>query len=299
MNEYNIINIQEIISIKEGDSYNGEIAVFESNSTEDFSLSGKTPVYVNAFSYVIVISGKAVLNIDENKHALEENSICILSPLHLTFFSDISDDFKCTFLCIHKDFIDKIGVFNLKQRIAKGINMHSMPIAKINHMECCLLDECIKQIKKQILREAHIYHLELIQNALIKFYLELDNILDNLTINYIPSNTARYRMMLQDFISLLMLNFKTEHNVPFYAEKMNITPQYLTSIIKRQTGRTVNSFINELIYSEARNMLVSTKMSIQQIAVSLNFADQASFSKFFKRNSGISPQIFRERIRKK
>lgn len=50
MNEYNIINIQEIISIKEGDSYNGEIAVFESNSTEDFSLSGKTPVYVNAFS---------------------------------------------------------------------------------------------------------------------------------------------------------------------------------------------------------------------------------------------------------
>ena len=166
-------------------------------------------------------------------------------------------------------------------------------------MECCLLDECIKQIKKQILREGHIYHLELIQNALIKFYLELDNILDNFTINYIPSNTARYRMMLQDFISLLMLNFKTEHNVPFYAEKMNITPQYLTSIIKRQTGRTVNSFINELIYSEARNMLVSTKMSIQQIAVSLNFADQASVSYFFKRNSGISPQIFRERISKK
>lgn len=90
-----------------------------------------------------------------------------------------------------------------------------------------------------------------------------------------------------------MLHYKTEHSVPFYARQMNITPQYLTSIIKAQTGRTVNNFICEMLYSEARNLLALSEFSIQQIATELHFSDQASFSKFFKRWAGISPLEFR------
>lgn len=79
----------------------------------------------------------------------------------------------------------------------------------------------------------------------------------------------------------------------FYARQMNITPQYLTSILKAQTGRTVNNFICEMLYSEARNLLALSEFSIQQIATELHFSDQASFSKFFKRWASISPLEFR------
>lgn len=299
MKHYQIVNIQEILSQKDGVAYKGEIGVFVSNDAKDFYLSGNTPVYVNAFSYALIISGKASLSIDENIFKLSQNMLCILSPLHLTYFFEFSSDFKCVFLCLHKDFIDKIGTFNLKQRIATGMNTHSNPIIEILPQEKDILETSIEHISRQITRTEHQYHLEIIQNSLIRFYLELDNILDRKDIQTEKTDKSitsipRNRIKLQEFMTLLMNNFKEEHNVSFYAKSMNITPQYLTKIIKSQTGKTVNAFIFELIYSEARNLLGSTDLSIQQITCKLNFADQASFSKFFKRHSGISPQIFRE-----
>lgn len=296
MKHYQIVNIHEILEKKEGTVYKGEIGVFVSDTTKSFSLSDGDPVYVNAFSYVLIVSGSARLFIDENMHLLASDTLCILSPLHLTHFSSISDDFKCMFLCLRKDFIDKIGVFNLKQRIAKGINMHQDPVVSITGSDTEMLKECIEGIKRQIQRTGHLYQLEMIQNALIKFYLELDNILDKEDVQgketLVP--VARNRVQLQEFITLLMNHFKEEHQVAFYANAMNITPQYLTRIVKNQTGKTVNAFVCELIYSEARNLLGSTDLTIQQITTRLNFADQASFSKFFKRNSGVSPMEFRD-----
>lgn len=295
MEHYQIINIQEIVKRRDGVVYQGEIGVFVPNDTTRIFLASGQPVYVNAFSYILVLDGNATLAIDEVVYGITSGCLCLLSPLHLTCFSEVSDDFKCMFLCLHKDFIDKIGVFNLKHRIAKGMNMHSNPVMYVSASDTEILKTSIENIRNQILRREHLYHLELMQNALVRFYLELDNIQDSKAEAYehvLPAVT-RNRMKLQEFITLLMHHFKEEHHVPFYAKAMNITPQYLTAIVKEQTGRTVNTFICELIYSEARNMLISTDLSIQQITERLNFADQASFSKFFKRHAGISPLAFR------
>lgn len=250
---------------------------------------------MNAFSYLLALQGKARLVIDETEYEILPGCLCLLSPLHLTCFSEVSDDFRCMFLCLHKDFVDRIGVFNLKQRIAKGMHMHRNPSVQMSAADTVVLKESIENIRNQILRQEHLFHLELMQNALIRFYLELDNILDrNIQPEGSGMTVTRNRMKLQEFITLLMNHFKEEHQVAFYAKAMHITPQYLTAIVKAQTGKTVNAFVYELIYSEARNLLVSTDLSIQQITARLNFADQASFSKFFKRHAGVSPQIFRE-----
>lgn len=297
MLHYQIVNIQEIVKRRDGVAYQGEIGVFVPNDTTRISLAEGLPVYVNAFSYILALKGSASMAIDEVVYKIGPGCLCLLSPLHLTCFSEVSGDFRCVFLCLHKDFIDKIGVFNLKQRIAKGMNMHSNPVMRVSVSDVDILKASIENIRSQILREGHLYHLELMQNALIRFYLELDNILDRKEEGYertVPVVT-RNRMKLQEFITLLMNHFKEEHHVSFYAGAMNMTPQYLTAIVKEQTGKTVNAFICELIYSEARNMLISNDLSIQQITTRLNFSDQASFSKFFKRHAGVSPQMFREK----
>lgn len=293
MQNYQIVNIQEILNKKNGNVYKGMIGVFVPNNTQDFSLADDIPVYVNAFTYALAVRGHAVLSIDETDYDISNGSLCILSPLHLTRFLSISHDFRCMFLCLHKSFIDQIAPLNLKQRIATGINLHRHPLLEISDGDSLILQEGILEIRRQILREDHHYQLELIQNALVRFYLELDNILDRKA-GELPT-PARDADRLRQFIRLLMEHFAGQHNVGFYADAMHITPQYLTSIVKKQTGKTVNAFIYELIYSEARNMLNTTDMSIQEIALKLNFADQASFSKFFKRNSGTSPQSFRNR----
>ncbi len=295
MESYNIVNIQEILAFRKGESYKGEIAVFTSDIGPRFLLFGNKSVYLNAFSYMLVLSGSATLLVDSVKYPIDAHSLCILSPLHLTNFHQVSDDFQCLCLCSHKNFIDRLPILNIQHRITRGMNMYHYPIVQISEEEKRLLVSSIEDLRIQLSRTEHSYQLEMIQNALIRYYLETDNILDIRGINESSERVpqTRYANILRKFITLLMFHYKTEHSVPFYARQMSITPQYLTSIIKAQTGRTVNNFIYEMLYSEARNLLALSEFSIQQIATELHFSDQASFSKFFKRWAGISPLEFR------
>lgn len=106
--------------------------------------------------------------------------------------------------------------------------------------------------------------------------------------------TARQEFILKEFIRLLTKHYKKFHDISFYAEKLNISPHYLSLIVKRSTGYTINSLINEILFSEARILLYQNKDTIQQIADHLNFSDQSSFGKFFKRKSGLTPSEFRK-----
>lgn len=103
-----------------------------------------------------------------------------------------------------------------------------------------------------------------------------------------PSNYVR------DFIRLLHLNYMTERSAEFYASRLCITPKYLSIILKEATGRSVNSWINEFVLIEAKNMLRFSGKSIQQVAYALNFPSQSSFGKYFKRLTGISPTEYQK-----
>lgn len=291
------MNIQEVLEYKRGVSYKGSLAVFLSDVGEEFHICGNTPFYMNAFSYALVLSGRAMLSVDGNEYAVDAHSLCIISPLHLTYFLPQTDDFCCFFLSVSKSFIDSMAVFNVQHRIVRGLRMHSQPLLRITDDEKEELSQCLQDIKRQIERTEHRYHVYLMQNSLIRFYLEVDQIVDSREEQNPPENAqTRYAEILRDFTTLLMAHFKSEHTVPFYAESLHITPQYLTRIVKGQTGQTVNGFINEMLYSEARNLLSQSELSVQQIAAELCFSDASAFTKFFKKQAGQTPLKFREEV---
>lgn len=300
MRNCRIINIQEILYQKAGVGYKGEIGVFVSDQSYPIALAHGVPVYVNAFSYMLVLCGEAELLVDEFVHVLKKDMLCLISPMHLTCFKKVSSSFQCLFLCIHKNFIDRMSTLQVRQRIATGLNLYRAPVLQVCSDDVRLLHSCIQDIHMQIERREHTYHLELIQNALMRFYLELDQILERKILPVpVVDGQPRQVQVLRDFFSLLMDHYKIHHQVGFYADSMHISVQYLTAIIRKQTGKTVNTFIFELLYSEARNLLSSSDWSVQQISSELHFADQASFSKFFKRYSGLSPCQYRKGFTKR
>lgn len=296
MESFDILNIKELLEEKDGLSYKGELAVFSTELGARFRLRQGKPIYVNAFSYVLMLSGTARLSVDEVGYAVKACDLCVLTPLHLTFFSQMSDSFRCLILCVEKRFVDRMNTMDIQHRIVRGMNLHLSPVVSLVASDAEVVRQCMENLRRQLGRTSHRYYLEILQNALTGFYLEVDNVLDR----YVAEESSvggvqqHYAAVLQRFISLLMENYREKHTVGFYAERMHYTPQYLTEIVKRQTGRTVNDFIFEMLYCEARNLLNVSDASIQQIAEELNFSDQAAFSKFFKRRSGMSPLEFRK-----
>lgn len=104
----------------------------------------------------------------------------------------------------------------------------------------------------------------------------------------------RSKELFDKFMNLLLANLSQERNIGFYAEKLCITPKYLTSVVKKVSGKTPTDWIKEKMIEYIGDKLINTQMPIKEIAYEFNFSNQSFFGKYFKRNKGISPGEYRK-----
>ena len=136
------------------------------------------------------------------------------------------------------------------------------------------------------------------------FYILLTDMADMMWRRYgkgTPSHHAdmrRAETILKDFVKLLQENIEKHTNVGFYAEKLCISKQYLSLIVKEKTMVSIGTVISALRAEVASGLLRNPDLSIQQIANRLSFSDQSSLGKFFRKHSGMSPLKYRQSLRK-
>jgi AraC-like DNA-binding protein len=92
------------------------------------------------------------------------------------------------------------------------------------------------------------------------------------------------------------MNYMQERKLDFYAGKLNVTTKYLSTTLKKHTGRSAGEWIDETIALEARVLLQNLSYTVAQVSNQLNFTDQSTFGKFFKSNTGFSPLEYRKRF---
>lgn len=99
------------------------------------------------------------------------------------------------------------------------------------------------------------------------------------------------------FLQLLSLHYKEHREVGFYADKLNMTGKYMTTLVKKASGKPALEWIEDYVILEAKAQLSSTVNTIQQIAYDLNFPTQSLFGRYFKRAVGMSPSDYRASLR--
>ena len=107
-------------------------------------------------------------------------------------------------------------------------------------------------------------------------------------------SAASTNTIVQRFMELVQEHYTQQRLISFYADKLCITPKYLSKLVKENTGLAASDWIERHVILEARAMLQSSEMTIQQIASALNFPNQSFFGKYFKRATGLSPKQYRE-----
>jgi AraC family transcriptional activator of pobA len=100
---------------------------------------------------------------------------------------------------------------------------------------------------------------------------------------------------IEDLRRLIDANFRSERLIRFYAERLSMTPDRLNDHVKRATGVTAGHLIRQRVLTEAKRQLVFTGQAIHEIAYDLAFADPSHFTRFFRKQTGMTPQAFRER----
>jgi AraC family transcriptional activator of pobA len=93
---------------------------------------------------------------------------------------------------------------------------------------------------------------------------------------------------------LIEEHYLAQRQLAFYASRLAMTPDRLNDHIKRAAGVTAGHLIRQRVLTEAKRQLVFTSQPIHQIAFDLAFSDPSHFTRFFRKQTGTTPQAFRE-----
>jgi AraC family transcriptional activator of pobA len=99
---------------------------------------------------------------------------------------------------------------------------------------------------------------------------------------------------VEDLRRLIDEHFRKQRLISFYAEKLAMTADRLNDHVKRATGVTAGHLIRQRVLTEAKRQLVFTNQAIHEIAYDLAFSDPSHFTRFFRKQTGTTPQAFRE-----
>lgn len=107
------------------------------------------------------------------------------------------------------------------------------------------------------------------------------------------NNSNRKKEICRELIQHITENYRDERCAQFYADKLGISLQHLSTTVKQVTGKSVLDTIAYIVIIDAKAKLKGTDMTIQEIAYSLNFPNASFFCKYFRRHVGMSPLEFR------
>ena len=106
---------------------------------------------------------------------------------------------------------------------------------------------------------------------------------------------TRQEDIFNRFLELVNKYAVRERSIAFYADRLFLTPRYLSTLVRQASGRTVMDWVNEAVMQEAKLMLRHTDKLVYQIADELNFPNASFFSKYFRRMAGMTPNDYRRK----
>lgn len=293
------LSIEDLLSFNmKFKSYLDKLVIVELNGADHKNPGFKegASIRLDAFSIFLVRQGEIRITIDSFTYHLSDNLLLDIMDMHSIKDLRLSPDFRGYHLIVDRDLFAEIMLNSRRMPAAYIASRHARPIQKISEAEGELLEDCLHRIARSLERTNHGWQRDIVLNELRGFFLEMNNIVYQGNRDKVNPNPPNRDVLLFLFIQLLNQHCRTEHTVSFYANELCITPEYLSRIMKGFSGKTVNQWIREALMREAERLLRDPDLSIQQVADMLNFSDQSSFGKFFKKHRGTSPMSFKKQF---
>jgi len=251
---------------------------------------------IDAFAVGYITKGYSIAEFNNDCYRLEPGTLFILAPTHSCRIVECSPDLSVRILLLDSNGHNLSIHLNYLVKSERWTQTYFHPVLMLTPAEAKTMRLCLERIIEQIKREECPNRLPFIRLATVWHHVELDNIMQihMKEITDMGKPLTRQQALARELYILIVNNYRKEHQTRFYSEKMCLTPQYINQIATQVFGKTLSAIITDLLFSTARSMLLSSDMSIQEIANELNFADQPSFSKFIKKITGMSPNVLRK-----
>lgn len=286
--------LQEVITMSGGENRPGLMGECIAASTNSQMQSFRFPCRINAFIIGVGTEGESSGLVNLQKFKIKKDTMFIFAPNSILQAQAI-EGIKAHILAVSTDFMKRINI-DTKHLLPLLLQFTTSPCLEISHEECQALRNFISLVEQETKGPESEFSAEIIGGLIAGTIYKVGEILQHYLAEHPELETPshnRAKEYFTQFTQLLSEHYKQERSVGFYARQLCITPKYLTTLIKRISGRSVSEWIDNYVILEAKTLLKYSTMSIQEIAYYLNFPNQSFFGSYFKRNTGMSPSQYK------
>ncbi|WP_444660222.1 helix-turn-helix domain-containing protein [Flavobacterium columnare] len=249
----------------------------------------------NFYTVVWVKDGKGLLKVDFSEYLFQKKTVFTFAPYQPFMFSTdknisgIALQFHSDFYCIYR---------NPKETNCDTVlfnNIYQEPFITIDNLTENKLNQQLEELKLEIQNKENDNYELLIPNLKI-FLVTLSRLKALSKINDTKFIETETPFVLQNLKNTIEENFKQKHSASDYATLLNISANALAKLVKTHYNKTLTDLITERIIIEAKRELYMTSKPIKEIAWHLGYSDEFHFSRLFKTNTDISPQLYRDTV---
>lgn len=246
-----------------------------------------------AFFYILVETGTAEFVIDCHSYIIGKGDMLLVAPRMSVKLMKKSSDFGTCGLCMEPFFFDSLSIGNYVYKRLYN-SSHTTYVLRLEDSDTVHIRKTLDLMSHYLTSD----HPAEMAGSLVNFLLlQITEIFHSQNVH--PAGKVKHSdALFRLFRKLLAENYRKEHELQFYADSLHISQTYLSRVIRQISGKTVNNYIAEALYTDARRLLVFTDLTVKEIAEQLGFSDQSSFGKFFKKKSETSPANFRDEYKK-
>lgn len=285
--------------MKQNHPLTAETKVIDEHGLMVFDNIHGMPVYYEPFitpymTIALNIKGWVEAECDMQHMIFKKRDIAVLLANHILYPLRASDDYHAMLIVISPGF---------QNELKRNFPLTYTNLQQFHYRQDISLTERQFETVLQVMRTIQTIsqtestnRLEMLGNLLEVLFMLLKEY-------RIENGISDYEMSTSDslfvrFHKAILEHYKESHEVKFYAAMFNLSPKHFSTTIKQKTGIKALEWINSYITTQAKMMLrKNTQMSIHDVGKELGFSDQATFSRYFRNNTGMSPKDFRAKYR--
>ncbi|MGS4347414.1 helix-turn-helix domain-containing protein [Myroides odoratus] len=238
----------------------------------------------------IVVKGTMRTQIHFAEYEVKAGDIAVVPPQVMIETKSLSEKAEIVTIGLSMDFI---STFPLLREFVMNDQIRWQPIIRLDQEDLLLQEELLRLIET-------VYHKKQSKNKTEMLKHLVMGLFHLITEKYqeIPSFKSqtknRTHELIDNFYSLVSTYAHQQRNVQFYADKLHVSSQYLSSFLKQNTGKSTLQWMDHILVLQAKTLLKTSNLSVKEISNTLEFTDTSVFCRYFKRHTGKSPKGYRE-----
>lgn len=244
-------------------------------------------------AHVICTAGEGSFVYNEKCVHLQKNSLAVISHPDEVSNLAATDDFRVEIFAADYRFLRNLLPSN-NYSIGGSMSLYQNPVLPLTDENARKFLDDIRNLQRRINDRELLFYNEIIASMCLTMMYDIFEFHAEHYGSIASTDRANY--IVKEFLQLLSTGItRTERNVSYFADRLNVSMKYLSSTVKRTTGNTVTSYIDRVTVPMLRKYLDDENLSLTQIADMMNFSTLSYFSRYCIKHLGITPSEYRQR----